>query len=421
MFEKNLRAINTTMYSEVLFHRFITEPNKSYYEHASDFLRESKVKFNKKDKIKFCHTAICCNQIGLLREILCLVQNGVKRGRVDLDSKEFKDAMAEIKERTIIDGDKSITNYNYIKAIRNVLAHNNELLKDGLMEVDLQGLKGNFIILKSEETGITLKLEISDLHKLCEAIFKSINKTAGIGIYPRRLENAVMGGYFDTKDINRYINRVSGENISDIVLDDFQKQALIKYLNSGVKKEDKLFIPYVKNGKVGNIRLLYPELVKQVFPENSHPEDLAFHKCFLYFINQLIAEDLHKNKDDILDEFKDKPQFFEVFSTYMLNSHYAMFLMITNGMYTVLSDRELEDIEESYKNFFGEDNARHVRNALQHGTYYYNQNLGVEIYDGGKKLKHITTLDLSDCANQTFKIVYDRCKRELASEITEEK
>ena len=128
---------------------------------------------------------------------------------------------------------------------------------------------------------------------------------------------------------------------------------------------------------------------------------------------------MSRKKDDVIKQFDDKPEMFKVFATYLLNSHYAMFLMVTNGMYTVLSDRNLEDIESEYKEFLGEQNARHVRNALQHGTYFYNHNLGVEIYDGGRKLKHITTLNLEDSANATIKIVYNRCKDSLTAECAE--
>jgi len=416
--ENSLRGINTVMYSQVLFHKFITEPNKSYYDQVSGFLKENNVSFNKKDKALFCGTTLCINQLSLLREILCLVQNGVKRGRVDLESKNFKDGMAVLKEKTIIEGDKSVTNYNYIKALRNVLAHNNELADESIA-YDFQGFSGNYVVVKSDEAGLVLKLEMSDLHKVCELIFKAINKTIGLGIYARRLENAVIGGYFDVEDINRYINRVEGETVSDLELDEYQKRAFLNYLNSGVQVEDKLYIPFVKNNKRGDIRLVYPELIKQVFPEKSHPEDIAFHKCLLYFVNSMIAQDSTRKKDDILKQMEDKPELFNVFTTYLLNSHYAMFLMISNGMYTVLSDRNLEDIENLYIEFLGEQNARHVRNALQHGTYYYNHNLGIEIYDGGKKLKHITTLDLERSANATFEIVHSRCKDALKVDVEE--
>lgn len=406
--ENQIRGINSVMISEVLLHSFIKHPEKSYYEITREFLKENHIVLSKNETIRYCNTILCLHQLGLMREILCLVQNAVKRGRVDLTSDDFKKGFEGLKAKTIVEGDKSVTNYNYIKALRNVLAHNDELGENAI-KFDLQGSNGNYVIVKSDETGLVLKLELADLHKVCELVFKAINKSSGLGIYPKRLENAVIGGYFDVDNINRYINSATGDEITELVLDEHQKKAFLKYLETGVPQGSELYYLYLRDGKVRKIRHLYPNLVNQVFPKTSQPEDLAFHKCFLYFINQQLATNLYSTKDDVLKFMDDKPEMFKAFFAYMLNSDYAMFLAATNGLYTVLSDRDMDDIEPSYKEALGEENIRHIRNALQHGTYYYNHNLGVEIYDGGKKLKHITTLNLNEAADATFKLVYDRC------------
>ena len=410
--ERNLSAV---FCSERMFHEFITQPDLSYYECAKKFFKERDTSLSKKELKEFCYKNLYYQQISLIREILCLVQNAVKRGRVDLTNEAFVAGMAELKERTIVSGDKSMTNYNYIKAVRNVLAHNNELQEMPKITYG-SDTSDKDVLITSEEAGAVFKLTINDFNELCTLIFKSINKTDGLGLYPRRLENAIVGEYFDVEKINRYMNGYADGETYDLNLDEYQKQAIINYIKSGVVNGDQVHIPLVTNKKEKYIRLVYPDIIKQVFPATSKPEDLALHKYFLFNANSLIFQDLDRTKDDVLECVKSQPEFTQVFMSYCLNSNYGIFLSVTNGLYSVLSDRELTDIEKEFVEKLGEENVRHIRNCLQHGTYYYNFDNGMEVYDGGKKLKHITTVNLNKTAFNLHGLIIKRLKEESEKE-----
>ena len=411
----NERSLSSIFCAERLFHAFITQPDLSYYECAEQFLRARDLKLKKEEITDFCYRSLYYQQIAYIREILCLAQNAVKRGRVDLTSESFVSGMEELKARTIVSGDTSVTNYNYIKAVRNALAHNDELQENpGIVYGSEESDKD--IVVTSEETGLVFKLNMNDLNQLCTTIFKNIIKTDALGIYPRRLENAIVGGYFDVEKINRYITGVEDRKPVDLVLDDYQKNAITNYTKSGVIRDDQVHIDLATNSKEKHIRLVYPDLVKQIFPANSKPEDLALHKYFMFNANALIFEDLNRTKDDIIKTFDDKPEFSKVFMAYCLNSNYGIFLSVTNGLYSIMSDRNLEDIESMFTERLGAENVRHVRNCLQHGTYYYNFDNGMEVYDGGKKLKHITTIDVNKMAFNMHGLVIKRTKDEVESE-----
>jgi len=411
--ENNERSLNSVIVAEKLLHQFIMNPTKSYYALAEEFVSGSKSHLTNKEKKDFCYRTIYCSQVALMREILCLVQNAVKRGRVNLTSDVFSSQIKKVKERTIIKGGKELSNFDYIKAIRNAFAHNNELSKDNVIEYFSNGIDKNKLILDCKDAGICVSLTIKDMQEIVEAIFKSINKTEALGVYPVRLENAIKGGYFSTDNINRYITGYDGKNAVDLTLDDHQKQTINNFVSSGTIKNEQVLIPYFMDGKECGIRLVYPPLIKQIFPHQSKPEDLAFHKCFLFFLNNTIAEDLKRTKEECLKKAQTGVEQLDVFSTYCFNSNYYNFLSITNGLHSLLSDREIEDVEEELKVALGKENTRHIRNALEHGTYYYNHNNEVEFYDGGKKLKHIATINLSSAAYAMHKTVLERCKQNI--------
>lgn len=408
--ENTERSLNTVIIAEKLLHQFVMNPTKSYFALVDDYLKSADVRLSGKEKKEFCYRTIYCHQAALMREILCLVQNAVKRGRVNLESESFTSGIKEIKEKTIVSGDKTITNFNYIKAIRNAFAHNNELESVASVEYQSNNKDKNKIILNCRELDLKISLTLSDMQKIIELILKSINKTESLAVYSIRLENAIKGGYFDPDNINRYITGYDGKSVVNLSLDDYQKQTIVNYISNSKIKNDKVVIPYYLGEKEQGIRLVYPMLIKQVFPHSSKPEDLAFHKCFLFFMNNSIAEDLTRTKDDCLEKSKTGIEALDVFNTYCFNSNYYNFLSITNGLHSLLSDRELTDIEEELQLALGKENTRHIRNALEHGTYYYNQNNGVEIYDGGKKLKHITTLNLSNVAYSMHSAILKRIK-----------
>lgn len=409
--ENKERVMNSIVCSETLFHSFLMNPNKSYRECAQDYLESKGIKSSREDTEDFCRSVIYYSAISLLREILCLVQNGVKRGRVNLTKDVFVSEINRLKNKTIIEGDKTLSNYDFIKAIRNALAHNNELSDNPSVE-----FLDNGLIINSEYAGLKLKLSFRDLHDLCDTIFKSISSFEGLGVYAKRFENAIMGDYFDIEKINRYMKIHKDGESYDIEFDEHQKQAFLKFLNTGEVRDDGVYIPLIYRGKEKLIRLAYPWLLKQVFPSTSKPEDLAIHKTFLYRINVLLMNNMDATKDDIIDKANPDFEFSTVFTHYLLNSEYSMFLLKTNGIYTILADRELEDVEPEFVEALGKDNVRNIRNAMQHGTYFYNFDDGVEIYDGGKKLKHKTTLNLSKATYNMHKAVVSRLKEETEEE-----
>ena len=94
-----------------------------------------------------------------------------------------------------------------------------------------------------------------------------------------------------------------------------------------------------------------------------------------------------------------------------------MFLEISTALTTVLTNRDIEDLEDSYKAKFEEGVLHHIRNAMVHGTYYYDFDKKIEIYDGQKKLKHIATLDGDKLLGDTQELAHKRWKETFKEKV----
>jgi len=56
---------------------------------------------------------------------------------------------------------------------------------------------------------------------------------------------------------------------------------------------------------------------------------------------------------------------------------------------------------------------------MVHGTYYYDFDKSIEIYDGQKKVKHIATLDVVDVLNKTQELAHKRWKGKIKTKISD--
>lgn len=405
-----------------VFSIFKTNKNMTYWQCFDYYLKLINLPLNRKEAKYTLHMLFYAHDLAVFRQNVCLLENMMKNSLIDLSSENFRTRLKEIREKTTISGGEDLTNYNFIKIIRNTFAHNNELEENPQLTF-FENLKEGKIQFKIEkpEQGLKIVMSAEDMDSLCHAIVQNSKDyfipESTLAVRTTRLRNALLGNYFDVEKINRYMQFVKNEDeMVDITLDEHQKQAIINYFNSGrTFNNDHCLVRRCYNKNIG-ISLSLSAAVNTAFPKQNNALSLATQNLLL--INAVYGE-VKKNPNvtfsDILAKFRsfansddEQAKDFSAMASYLLASPYSVFLETATALTTVLSNRDTQDFEEEYRAVFGDGTFHHVRNAMVHGTYFFDFKDNINIYDGQRKLKFITALDCAEVLAQTQTIARKR-------------
>ena len=390
-----------------VFAIFKMKKNLSYKQSFEMFLKMINLPLSKKEVEWTARMSVYAHDLAVFRQNVCLLENMMKKSLIDLNSEEFKTNLAEIRKDVLVEGGETLTNYNFIKLIRNTFAHNNELEETPRLTF-FEDLKEGAIKFKVEkpDEGIKIVMGPKDMETLCNTLVGNVTTDCipegTLAIRTNRLKNAVVGKYFDAKKINRYMQDVkTDEEFFDLQLDEIQEEAITNYLSSGIVVDNEPCLMRKCKGKAQKTPVVNPSLINTIFPRTRNAVSLALQNLInLNSIYREIRENPNVTMDDISEKMYEYAQSkdmterdFGITANYFLGSSYSLFLETSNALTTVLANRDVVDLEEEYKSVFDEGTLRHIRNAMVHGTYFYDFKGKVHIYDGQKKLKHITSFD----------------------------
>lgn len=405
----------------------------SYKQNFELFLKMIDLPLDKKDSNWTMWVSLYAHELAVFRQNICLLENIMKGSMIDLTSDKFKSSLTNIRKKVIIEGGEDLTNYNFIKLIRNTFAHNNELEEKPRLTF-FEDPKENYIKFKIEKPDENIKVIMGpdDMDALCYAMVENIkflySPSISLGIRTKRLKNALIGGYFDPQKINRYMQDVKTDSeLSELIIDKNQEQALNNYFSYGrVFDNHFYYIQKCKDKQLG-ISLTNPALINMIFPRTHN----AIHLATQNLLQQnTIYEEIKSNPNITLNDILTKQykstetkdldeQDFELISSYFLTTPYSKFLEASTALTTILSNRDASDFEEDYKDFFDEGTFHHIRNAMVHGTYFFDFKENIHIYDGQKKLKYITTINYMDVLGKTQEIAKKRWRETFLTKLND--
>lgn len=390
--------------SPLVFYIWAKDKSTTYRQAVEKFFKEHGKSINKRETEAFAVSCMCAHEYSTIKEIFCLIQNSMKNMNVNLEHEQFAKNIGEIKSRSIVSGNKEMSNYEFVKIIRNAFAHNNENDKSPVLTVcmDRKSKSWHFNI-KSSDGQTQIKTTGGDLYSIFGSILYAITGVReDIIVHGKRLNNALVGGYFDIEKINRYFEYApNSAERKEVLLDEFQKKTILNYLAQG-KPIGNYYVwnAHNLNGRNIPVAISTPELVGLVFPTVSNSERLAIQKFTLlqsFYTPLRTSLDLSM-LDIVKHSIREKDTGIAIQNALFTNIGYLDFLLITTAMHNVFSSNEIDDLEPLLVEKFEEGQLKHVRNALQHGTYYYNFDGGFEVYDGQRKRKHFTTVRNDDAS-----------------------
>lgn len=407
-----------------VFALFKVNRDLSYKQNFELFLKMINLPLSKKEMEWTMLVSLYAHDLAVFRQNVCLVENIMKGSFINLTSYNFKSKLMDIRKKVTIEGGDDLTNYNFIKLIRNTFAHNNELEEKPQLTFFEDPNEG-YIKFKIEKPDQNIKIIMGpeDMDELCNAMVENVNSLyipgSALGVRTKRLKNSLLGGYFDAKKINRYMHDVKSDTeFGDLVIDENQEKAITNYFKAGQIFKNEFYMLQKCKDKTLGISLTNPSLITTVFPRTNNAITIATQN--LLQINAIYGEikkDPNTTLNDIVEKFyaysasKDlDEQDFGLISSYFLTSKYSKFLETATALTTVLSNRDTDDFEEEFKNFFEPGSFHHVRNAMVHGTYFFDFDNNICIYDGQKKLKFITSFNHLEVLAKTQEIAKKRWK-----------
>lgn len=393
-----------------VFSLFKTNRNLTYKQCFDLFLKMIHLNLNKKDAEWTMYASLYAHDLAVFRQNVCLIENIMKNSLVDLTSEQFKSRLKHIRNRVTIEGGETLSNYNFIKLIRNAFAHNNELDESPDLTFFDDPNEG-FIKFKIEkpDEGIKLIMGTDDMDALCyslvENTYSPLIPGSSIAVRPKRLRNALIGRYFDAEKINRYMQDINSDgDPQDIILDEHQKSAISNFFAVGRAFDDDFYFMQMVNKKPLGISLTNPALINILFPRTNNALTLATQNYICHYgiygelqkNPNLTYDNLTTNFFELGEKSESDEKDFALITNYILNSPYSMFMEISTALTTICTGREITDLEDKYKSLFDEKTLRHIRNSMVHGTYFYDFKNNLHIYDGQRKLKYITSIEGMD-------------------------
>lgn len=406
-----------------VFLLYKSKKDMSYKECFYQYLKMNDGKINKKDAEQLMWLSLYAHDLAVFRQSVCLLETVMKNSLVDLSSDRFKTYMMNLRENVIVEGGDGLTNYNFIKLIRNTFAHNNELEQKPQLTF-FEDEREGYIKFKIEDPlqGIKIVIGPEDMDNLCYAIIENTSSEhipgSTLAIRTRRLKNSLLGNYFDPQKINRYIQELKGEELCDLKLDENQERAILNYFKDGYDCGGEYCVKVLGENAPITIDLLNTALVNTIFPRTNNAVSMALkNHISINAIYGQIRKNPNMTYNDILTTFgimsnseDEEEKNFGTTASYLLVSPQSVFLEISTALTTILSNRDTEDLEEEYQSDFEDGTLRHIRNALMHGTYFYDFDKSLQIYDGQRKLKFITSLDGVKVLSKTQELALKRWK-----------
>jgi len=386
-----------SLYYPRIMYYFLTE-KLTFKQSVIKFLKENKQPINENLLNFVMVNTIAVANILEKRNIFVLFEDCMKSGCLNLTNADFQNKVQSFKDKFIIDGNKNLTSFEFIKLIRNRFAHNNqdEEKSDVDYEINYDG-SGLYYIINDENCSI--RCSNQDVLSLLKVMFEAFEKELNpLYIYEKRLENALIGNYFYINNIDRYILRNDEDNPS-LNFDDHQKLALTNFFKMGktfnLNKTDKqnyCFCSVIGDTLLAQV-LCDSKILSNMLPLIKQPEVHAINKNIAL---STIIDELYLDYDQTVDDLIIKninndelPEEIMMLSNFMLtNKKYYLGSIFTSSFNHLLSNIEFSKLEQEIGDLFDKKEMRCIRDALTHGTYFFDFDGGVEIYDGTKKLKH---------------------------------
>jgi len=274
----------------------------------------------------------------------------------------------------------NINNDQILKIIRQAIAHNNDLMADPNYNYDIKKEKFVFHLKDSLETKITISNE-----ELIKVISLYINNIKTIPYEDFQLEI--------WKEKNKNILHLRQKSTGEIIEPDNNQLKVLQFLtgeikNGHINENQKVLLLYpFKNSSFVNLLKL---LDLQVIINNLYKYRT---KTFREFM-----EVLCDNKKISLSRFE-----------HLTHSGDILSLFDSNLLFQVFSTSKQDGMQEVLSSISTEIDINKVRNAIMHGTYFYDRDQDIVFYDERKKdekiLKNVGKMSLEQIKDFQYKFL----------------
>ncbi|MBE5741159.1 MAG: hypothetical protein E7351_01320 [Clostridiales bacterium] len=366
---------------------YVASGTKSLIESFKDVFIEKSQNLSDEQIKKHLEKGLKITLNSLLLEIITLQKEALTKSAFDEKMNEDHKIISKLREKFLLKK-YNINNNEFYKYIRDSFAHNS-IENPNFIILD----NGNFLVkLRKNKDSSVVDLEMSaqDLFELLLVYNSNIsNLDQQVGFYQKDLKKALVDKSLTVENIDNFIQIREHDN--QIKLDEYQKKSLVNYFNScydyaldalGLDISSWSISSYrtpFKNNHVNIIKDKIKTFTYLVYLiKNIEVKSFDFE---VMFVKNLISNPI--NEWIILDYYSD-----------------IVMPINTNYLYSLLANCSPQEIQSMSGDKYL-DKTTNLRNAIIHGRYFYNydQNDGIEIYDGRKELNHIMTLSVKDMEN----------------------